>query len=289
MTEAISTKRQIEFPDRSPLSLERPLVMGVLNVTPDSFSDGGKFADTNTAVEHALEMIDDGADIIDIGGQSTRPGSDQVSVNDELSRVIPVIERIRKKSDIPISIDTSKAEVARAAIDVGANMVNDISALRSDSEMIDVVRESSTPVVLMHMLGTPKTMQKNPSYNHCVREIKEFFAERIQFCVDNGIERDKIILDPGIGFGKRLQDNIGIIAHLDEFREFGLPVLLGASRKSFINMITKTEHHASTRIGGSLAAALLAASRGVDILRVHDVYATVEALQVARTIETAGQ
>ena len=260
--------------------------MGILNVAPDSFSDGGKFTDINLAVKHTLIMIADGADIIDIGGESTRPGSEQVSEAEELKRVIPVIEKIREKSDIPISIDTTKAVVAHKAVEAGADIINDISSLRSDPKMVETVRDCDTPVILMHMLGTPKTMQKNPSYNDCVGEIIEFLAERMDYCKKNGISRDKIILDPGIGFGKRLQDNLEIIANVNRFAELGVPVMIGASRKSFINMITKTDRQASKRIGGSLAAAIMAVMRGADILRVHDVAETVEAMQVVKALRT---
>ncbi|MFQ6007871.1 MAG: dihydropteroate synthase [Candidatus Zixiibacteriota bacterium] len=270
------------------LPLTRPLIMGILNVTPDSFSDGGRFINLTDAVAHALKMVDEGADIIDIGGESTRPGADPVSAEEEIRRVIPVIEMLKRETDIPISIDTYKASTAQAALEAGADIVNDVSALRFDSSMANLIASQKVPVVLMHMLGTPRDMQKNPHYENCVEEIAQFFVARIDFCIKSGIEKTKIILDPGIGFGKRLSDNLEILANLRRFKEFSLPLLVGVSRKSFIGMIHTSGCAADQRIGGSIAATVAAVINGADIVRVHDVAQTVEALKVLQAIrETA--
>jgi dihydropteroate synthase len=252
------------------LKLDSMKIMGVLNVTPDSFSDGNKFIQIDKAVDHAIKMIEEGADIIDIGGESTRPGAENVDIPTELERVIPVIEELRKRTDIPISIDTNKAEVADKAIQAGASIINDISALRFDTGMVKVLQKyPDVPIILMHMLGTPQTMQKEPFYEDTIDEIMEFFQERIDHCVSNGINRSRIVLDPGIGFGKRQIDNLIILKKLLEFKSFGLPVQLGASRKSFIGRIYKSKPE--DRLEGSLAATALAFQNGVDIMRVHDV------------------
>ena len=285
LTENINRPDKIELPNHRFLNFDRPLVMGILNVTPDSFSDGGKYPGPNDAVNRARQMVNDGADIIDIGGESSRPGSDPVGLDEELKRVIPIIKKIREHSNIPISIDTTKAEVANQAISTGADIVNDISALRFDREMVDVIAENRTPVVLMHMLGKPKTMQIEPTYFDCVNEIMQFFSERIHFCLNNGIPREKIILDTGIGFGKRLIDNLTIINKIEQFKTFGCPVLLGASRKSFIGMITGDKKYPEKRIGGSLAAAIIAIQNGVDILRVHDIAETIEAIKLIKELK----
>ncbi|MEK7774969.1 MAG: dihydropteroate synthase [Candidatus Zixiibacteriota bacterium] len=278
-TAALSEQRARDLP------LSRPLVMAILNVTPDSFSDGGRYRSPQHAVECALEMFEQGADIIDIGGESTRPGSTPISAEAEMSRVIPIIRGIRQESDIAISIDTYKASTARAAIDAGADIINDITAFRADNDMVTVAAQYKTPVILMHMLGTPAEMQKNPYYVECVREICEFFESRIAYCIEHGIDKSKIILDPGIGFGKRLMDNVQILANLDEFRQFGLPLLVGASRKSFINMLNPTDKKPEERLGGSVAAAVVAVLHGADIVRVHDVSETIEALKVVQAIK----
>ena len=252
------------------LKLDSMKIMGVLNVTPDSFSDGNKFIRIDKAVDHAIKMMEEGADIIDIGGESTRPGAEKVDILTELERVIPVIEELRKRSDIPISIDTNKAEVADKAIQAGASIINDISALRFDAGIVKVLlKYPEVPIILMHMLGTPQTMQKEPFYEDTIDEIMEFFQERIDHCVSNGINRSRIVLDPGIGFGKRQIDNLIILKKLFEFKSFGLPVQLGASRKSFIGRIYKSKPE--DRLEGSLAATALAFQNGVDIMRVHDV------------------
>jgi dihydropteroate synthase len=258
--------------------------MGVLNVTPDSFSDGGKYQNTDVAIDHALEMERLGADIIDIGGESSRPGAEPVAVDEELARVIPVIEGIRKKSKVPISIDTYRSAVARAALDAGADIINDISALRIDSDMSEIVSSTKVPVILMHMLGTPATMQADPHYDDCVREISEFFSERVHVCEQQGIDPSRIIIDPGIGFGKRVSDNVEILARLAEFKSLGLPILVGTSRKSFIGKLHQSDVPAAKRLGGSIASMVAAIINGADIVRVHDVAESVEAIKIISAI-----
>jgi len=243
--------------------------MGVLNVTPDSFSDGGQYLDTKSAVFHALKMAEQGADIIDIGGESTRPGSDPVSINDELARVIPVIESIRGESTIPISIDTYKSIVARAAIAAGANIINDISGLNFDPEMVNIVRDHRVPIIIMHIKGTPKNMQVDPQYDDLIQEVIDYFQKQIDFCRDNGVPKSKIILDPGIGFGKRLNDNFILIRELKRFTELGYPVLIGPSRKSFIGLTLGLP--VEQRFEGTAAAITAGIMNGARIIRVHDV------------------
>ncbi len=267
------------------ISFERPLVMGILNVTPDSFSDGGAYLAREAAVAHALQLIAEGADIIDVGGESTRPGAEPVSLDEELRRTVPVIVAIREKSNIPISIDSYKASVAREALAAGADMINDISALRFDPAMAGLAAESNVPVILMHMQGTPRDMQKNPHYDDCVAEIGTFFQERVDWCGNHGIARSRLILDPGIGFGKRVVDNLQILKKLGEFGRFDIPILVGASRKSFIAGVLPGSSSPPDRLSGSLAAAVVAAMHGADILRVHDVGQTVEALRLLEAIE----
>ena len=252
------------------ITFDETKIMGILNVTPDSFSDGGDFLTKEKAVNHALKMIADGADIIDIGGESSRPGAKKISQAEELNRIIPVISALREKTEIPISVDTYKAKVAEKAISAGASMINDISALRFDNNIIAVLQKhKDVPVVLMHMQGTPENMQTNPFYEDTVEEILEFFRERIDFCVSNGIAAERIIIDPGIGFGKRQEDNLIILKKISEFRSLGVPVLLGASRKSFIDRIY--ESSPAERLEGSLAVTALAHENQVEIVRVHDV------------------
>lgn len=245
------------------------LVMGVLNVTPDSFSDGGQYLDTKSAVFHALKMAEQGADIIDIGGESTRPGSDPVSINDELARVIPVIEGIRGESTISISIDTYKSIVARAAIVAGANIINDISGLNFDPEMVNIVRDHRVPIIIMHIKGTPKNMQVDPQYDDLIQEVIDYFQKQIDFCRDNGVPKSKIILDPGIGFGKKLNDNFILIRELKRFTELGYPVLIGPSRKSFIGLTLDLP--VEQRFEGTAAAITAGIMNGARIIRVHDV------------------
>lgn len=256
-------------------------LMAVLNITPDSFSDGGKYINTESAVKRAKEMIDEGADIIDIGGESTRPGAQSVDEEEELRRVIPVISRIREFSDIPISVDTYKSKVARDAIMSGADIVNDISGLKFDDKMISVVKEFDVPVVVMHIKGTPKDMQKNPQYSDLMREILEYFEERMKTLRESGIE--KVIIDPGIGFGKRYEDNLKILNNLNEFTVFGLPVLVGSSRKSFIGTAL-SGRDVSDRLYGSLAASAIALLNGASVLRVHDVKPHKDLIKVIRAI-----
>lgn len=260
---------------------KRTLIMGILNVTPDSFSDGGRFFSLQSAVERARQLIREGADIVDIGGESTRPGAQPVPEEEELRRVIPVIRAIRKESAVPISVDTYKAAVAEAALDAGANIVNDISALRFDPHMVTVVARARVPVVLMHMLGDPRTMQQNPVYTDVVREIKEFLRERMAFARAHGIER--IIIDPGIGFGKTVEHNIEILRRLGELQELQCPILIGTSRKSFIGRLGSPESEPlpiDHRLEGTIASNLIAVLNGAQIVRVHDVAPMKRALAI---------
>jgi len=261
---------------------KQSLIMGILNVTPDSFSDGGKYFEKNTAIEHALKMIKNGADIIDIGGESTRPFSEPVSLDEELSRVIPVIEGIRKKSDVCISIDTTKSVVASKALNVGASIINDVSAMEVDPLMADVAIQFNCPLIIMHMKGTPKNMQDNPKYESLISDIKDYLVGRIDFALSKGVERKKIIIDPGIGFGKTVENNFEIINNLNHFVELNFPVLLGASRKSFIGVSLNLPEE--DRLEGSLAANVIGLHQGVKIFRVHDVSETNKALLIANKI-----
>lgn len=266
--------------------LERPgpLVMGILNVTPDSFSDPGRFFAPEAALAHAREMAEAGADIIDVGGESTRPGSRPVGMDEEIDRVLPVISRIKEETGILVSIDTSKEEVARRAVEEGgADIVNDISALRFSERMAQVVAELGVPVVLMHIQGTPETMQRDPSYIDVVAEVADYFQERIEFAQAHGVRREKIILDPGIGFGKRLEDNVALLRNLKRFAAFDLPLLVGVSRKSFLGLLAG-EKLPERREAETVAANLVAARNGAAILRVHDVAAAVKALKVWKSL-----
>ncbi|MDP8220372.1 MAG: dihydropteroate synthase [Candidatus Stygibacter frigidus] len=266
------------------LDLSKTQIMGILNITPDSFSDGEQFLAKDTAIEQAFKMIDEGAAIIDIGGESTHPGATEVSVEEELDRVIDVITEIRQKSNILISIDTTKATVARSALQVGADIVNDISALRFDSEMVKVLADNpQAGIILMHMLGTPLTMQEKPVYEDTIREILEFLKERIDFAVSKGIARDKIVIDPGIGFGKRHLDNLLILQRLAEFHCLDCPVVLAASRKSFINRIYESE--AADREEGTLAATAIGNAAGIHIVRVHQVKQNNRLLKVMQAVK----
>src|SRR4051794_20673469 len=255
--------------------------MGIVNVTPDSFSDGGEFLDPERAISHGRELADEGADILDIGGESTRPGAEAVDAGAELLRVQPVIEALAPEAG-PISIDTSKAVVAEAALDAGATMVNDVTALRSDPDLAAVCAETGCEVVLMHMLGDPRTMQENPVYEDVVDDIKAFLAERIEFAVSQGIDEERIWIDPGIGFGKTVEHNLELHRRLGELAEVGRPVAFGSSRKSFIGKLTGAEM--DDRVGGSIASNVTAYANGARLLRVHDVCPMREALTVARTI-----
>ncbi|WP_021023289.1 dihydropteroate synthase [Salinivibrio costicola] len=259
------------------LSLDSPVVMGILNVTPDSFSDGGLFQQQSKAVERARQMLADGATIIDIGGESTRPGAADVAEQDEINRVVPVIKAIRERSDCWISIDTSKAAVMRAAVEAGANLINDVRALREPG-VLTAAADLQVPVCIMHMQGQPRTMQAAPDYTDVIQDVIQFLNQRIDACLDAGVIRQNIILDPGYGFGKTLAHNYQLLAQLDHFHHFGLPILAGMSRKSMIyKALDKTPHDV---LGGSIACATLAAVKGAQIIRVHDVKETADALKV---------
>jgi dihydropteroate synthase len=258
-------------------------LMGILNVTPDSFSDGGKYIVSGAAINRALEMVKEGADIIDIGGESSRPGSIPVSAREELSRVLPVVIAVVKKTRVPVSVDTYKAEVANACLAQGASIINDISALRFDRRMAKVAVKHKAKVVLMHMQGKPRQMQKDPQYRDVVSEVFRFLDERIQYAVNQGIARENIIIDPGIGFGKTLEHNLALLQKLSEFRSLGVPVLLGVSRKSMIGKILGTDP--GKRLNGSLAAAAWGYLHGAGILRVHDVQATKELIKILKAIK----
>lgn len=260
----------------------RTWIMGILNVTPDSFSDGGLYLDKEKAIKHGMQLIEEGADILDVGGESTRPGSDAIPVEEEIRRIIPVITEIRKNSDTLISVDTTKSEVSRRALDAGADILNDISALSLDPEVVTLAAERKVPVILMHMKGTPKTMQDNPTYDNLLEEIKSFFEERVETARSLGIQKEKIIVDPGIGFGKGLHDNLCLIKNLHFLEELDLPVLLGVSRKAFIGQILDLPPE--ERIEGTIASALLSILNGAHILRVHDVAAVKRAVLVAEAI-----
>jgi len=260
----------------------RTEIMGVLNITPDSFSDGGLYLHPEDAIKRIEEMIEEGAEIIDIGGESSRPGAEPIGEEEELKRVIPVIDAIKGKK-IRFSIDTYRSRVAQEALKGGAEIVNDISGMRFDKNMAKVVSDYNARVIIMHMKGTPKNMQENPIYKDVVDEIMDFFTEKIDFCEKNGIKRENIILDPGIGFGKRLEDNLKILKNLIEFRSFGIPVLIGASRKSFIKGITNAP--VNERLAGSLAAVSEAFLQGINYVRVHDVKETKQYLDVISAIE----
>jgi len=263
---------------------EKTLVMGILNTTPDSFYDGGKYTNLDKAIEHALAMEKEGADIIDVGGESSRPGSEPVPLEVELERVIPVIKEISSKVKIPISIDTVKAKVAVKALDAGASIINDISGLRFDPEMAKTAAQYDAPVVIMHMKGTPKDMQNNPEYNSVMGEIISFLRQQTEYAINTGINQDKIIIDPGIGFGKKLEHNLEIIRNAGELKTLGFPILAGPSRKSFIGNILNNQPP-EERLEGTIASAVVLALNGVDILRVHDVEKIKKALKVVDKIK----
>jgi dihydropteroate synthase len=254
--------------------------MGVVNVTPDSFSDGGRNFRAEDAIASARRMRDEGAAIVDVGGESTRPGAEPVSLDDELRRVVPVLEALR--SDVPVSIDTAKAEVARRALELGAELVNDVTALRGDAEMAGVVAESDALLCLMHMLGEPRTMQDDPRYEDVVSEVKAFLEERLRVAVDAGIAEERILLDSGFGFGKTVEHNFELLRRLDEIVALGRPVVVGISRKRSLGRILGDAEATTGPLSASLAAAVMAYERGATVLRVHDVRETVEALTVAQ-------
>jgi len=258
------------------------LVMGIVNVTPDSFSDGGQYFDPEKALARAEQLVAEGADIIDIGGESTRPRSTPVSLPEELRRVLPVIEALALKVDVPISVDTQKPEVARAALRAGASIVNDVGANRADKEMWNIVAEASAGYVAMHMRGIPETMQSNPTYENVVGEVDDFFEERLMRLQTAGVDSEQVMLDVGIGFGKTVGHNLDLLAHLGRFARHGRPMVLGVSRKSFLGKVIAAE--AGDRLPGALACACLAAEAGVQIIRTHDVAPTVSALRTVEAI-----
>ena len=261
---------------------KKPAIVGILNVTPDSFSDGGRFLDTETAVAHALEMADEGADVIDIGGESTRPGAEPVSAQVEMQRTVPVIEKVTSLIEAPVSIDTYRLEVAEVAVRAGASMVNDISAFRVSPELAGFCAEHDLDVCLVHMQGEPRTMQEDPKYEDVVDDVKSFLSERMNFAVSQGIDERRVLLDPGIGFGKTLEHNMEILERLEELTELGRPILIGTSRKRFLGRITGRE--VGNRVAATVASNVIAYSRGASVFRVHDVAANRDALDVARAI-----
>ena len=264
------------------LRLDRTRVMGIVNVTPDSFSDGGAHFDVDAAVAHGLRLAEEGADILDVGGESTRPGADEVLLEEELRRVLPVIERLVNETALPVSVDTSKPEVMRAAVDAGAGMINDVYALRREGAL-DAAAALGVPVVLMHMLGEPRSMQEAPDYDEVVGDVHRFLAERIFAAEMAGIEKKRIVVDPGFGFGKTTAHNLQLLAQLERFTELGVPVLAGLSRKRTIGELTGRDAPRE-RVHGSVAAHLVAAQRGARIVRVHDVAATVDALKLWQAV-----
>ena len=271
------------MPTFAGLSLDRPLILGVVNVTPDSFSDGGNTPDAERAIAHARALARDGADILDIGGESTRPGAEPVSLDEELERVIPVIEALVGQG-LCVSVDTRHAPVMAAAIAAGATIINDVSALQGDSQSLGVVASSNASVVLMHMRGAPQDMQDGPVYGDVVSEVRDYLSDRITACLDAGIAMTRIAIDPGIGFGKTLEHNLVLLRNLDAFSSLGCPLVLGVSRKSFIGHLSGQDV-AARRLAGSLAAGLSGVARGAAILRVHDVAETRQALDVWQAIE----
>lgn len=254
---------------------DSPLFMGIVNVTPDSFSDGGRFLQFDAAVQHALSLVAEGADLLDVGGESTRPGSDPVPLDEELARVVPVVARLANATSIPISVDTCKAEVARQALLAGARIVNDISGLRFDPEIVKVCRELGAGVVCMHIQGTPRTMQDNPTYGNVVEEVLRYFAERLDALTTAGLPAESIVLDPGIGFGKTAEHNLELLAGIPRLRELGRPVLIGHSRKRFVKRVLGRP--VDERLYGTIGISIAAAARGASVLRVHDVAASRDA------------
>ncbi len=268
------------------LDLSRPRVMGILNVTPDSFSDGGRFTTPDAALVQARRMVDEGAALIDVGGESTRPGARPVSVHEEIDRVVPVVERIARELDTCVSVDTGTPELMRAAAAAGAHMLNDVRALRRDGALV-AARDTGLPICLMHMQGEPGAMQQSPHYDDVVVEVSDFLRQRIAACVETGIGYDRLLIDPGFGFGKTFTHNLQLLRRLDELSSLGVPVLAGVSRKSMIGRALndgRADRPVAGRLYGSLAAAVIAAMKGATILRVHDVAATVDALAVVAAL-----
>lgn len=277
---------KLDLPDGRQLDLSHPVVMGVLNVTPDSFSDGGRHDQVESAVNAALAMVGEGAAIIDIGGESTRPGATPVAADEECRRVIPVIEALRRRSDCIISIDTMKADVMREACLAGAAIINDVNALRSDGALA-AAAESGAAICLMHMQGNPQTMQLAPSYSAVVDEVLAFLRERIEACLAVGIPRSRLLTDPGFGFGKRLSDNLELLARLPELMVLGVPMLVGMSRKGMLGQLTGRE--VGDRLAAGTAAASIAVLNGARVIRAHDVAATIDAVKVAYAVRSASQ
>ena len=267
-----------------PLPLDsRVLLMGVLNVTPDSFSDGGRYLDPGAAVEHAVAMQEEGADLIDVGAESSRPGAEPVSESEEVYRLMPVLEALSARITIPLSVDTTKAEVARRALDAGATIVNDVSALRFDPSMGRVIADKGAGLILMHMQGTPQTMQRNPVYHDVVGEVRQFFVERMQVASGDGIAPEQILLDPGIGFGKNLRHNLTLLANLEALGDLGRPILVGVSRKAFIGQVL--DRRVGDRLLGTAAAVAMAILHGARVIRVHDVGAMRDVVKMVEAIE----
>jgi dihydropteroate synthase len=262
---------------------ERGMIIGVLNVTPDSFSDGGEFFDSGVAIERGIQIAAEGADIIDIGGESTRPGAESVSVEEELKRVIPVIEKLFSKIDIPISIDTSKSEVAKAALDAGASIINDVTAGSNDEKMLPLAATRKAALVLMHMQGEPRTMQKNPEYSDVVREVADFFRQQYAWAIECGVDPMRLAFDPGIGFGKTLEHNLSLLKNLKQLRVQDRPLVVGVSRKSFLGKLIGSNEMAD-RVGPTLALTSILRGRGADVLRVHDVKENVTALRITESV-----
>lgn len=267
------------------LDLSRPVVMGVLNVTPDSFSDGGRFKHLDRAIAHALQMTEEGAAIIDVGGESTRPGADAVDDEEEIRRVIPIVEALAKRISLPISVDTGKATVISAALQAGASLINDVRALREPGAF-DAATRSNAAICVMHMQGEPRSMQHEPHYGDVVMEVRAFLQERVDACLRAGVARDRLLVDPGIGFGKRLEHNLALLASIPAFVELGVPVLIGVSRKSMFGTLLGRAVH--ERLSGGLAVAAAAALAGASVLRVHDVRETVDAVKTASALREAG-
>jgi dihydropteroate synthase len=267
------------------LDLSTPAVMGILNVTPDSFSDGGRYTTLDSALAHARAMVGEGAQIIDVGGESTRPGAEPVSAEEEIERVVPVVAAIREQLDVLISVDTRHSTVAAAALDAGAHIINDVSGL-ADQGMLELLSNSTAGVCVMHMRGEPRTMQLRPTYADVVREVKDYLAGRIVACEAVGIAHDRIVIDPGIGFGKTLQHNLSLLAHLAELGELGVPVLIGVSRKSMFSALLGRD--VDQRLPGTVAATCAAVLAGAAIVRAHDVAAAVDAVKVAIALRDAG-
>jgi dihydropteroate synthase len=274
----------LEFGTRRLRRGPSPLLMGIVNVTPDSFSDGGRWLDAEAATRHALQLVEDGADLLDLGGESTRPGAEPVPAAEEFGRVVPVLRALRPQLHVPISIDTTKAEVARAALDLGADVVNDVSGLRFDAGMLPLLAASRCSVVVMHMQGEPRTMQQAPHYDDAVREVRAWLDERVAWLAAGGVPPRRVLVDPGIGFGKRVEDNLALLHDLDGLRAGGRPLVIGASRKRFLGTLLD-EPQPDRRLEGDLAVAAHCRAAGVEVLRVHDVRATRRLLRVLDALD----